>query len=398
MASLINRVPTGRIISLHSELKYLNWRFGDQEFSLTQMKLDPNLEKTQLDFFPLAVSHEVYGRYNGKYDPYLVNPLDPGGFHLTQSVERDTQKSKSVSECATALVGLGWITKTSEGKFQLTSLGVTIAGLDYESTRFYDLFKSSVMNYGPFVGCLFDAFSKASNSEIKKSDVVIGYPNTGESVIDADGARVVLSVGSQKDSLTRTRSALFAWGMTAGFLWPTGKTRPVSNFPSEALKLLKLKSWSWSKYSIEFDRSLFEDLNIERTLDYSSMTKSTKALRERGQESVRSSTMVAETIVKNRRFAIIYTLAFAKSQDSEVSFSKMLESMQNRASQFFVEPANARHILQKDLAIAISGGVIFEQNGDRIIPITKTDLSKLLSSAPEDLRQLFTDFANEVVL
>lgn len=398
MASLINRVPTGRVISLHSELKYLHWRFGEREFSLTQMKLDSTLEKTQLDFFPLAVSHETYGRYNGKYDPYLINPLDPGGFHLTQSVERDTQKSKSVSECAVALVGLGWIIKTSEGKFHLTSLGVTVAELDYDSSRFYDLFKSSAMNYGPFVGCLYEAFEKASNSEVKKSDVIIGYPNTGEGVIDTDGARVVLSVGSQKDSLTRTRSALFAWGMTAGFLWPTEKTKPVSNFPSEALKLLKLKSWSWSKYSVEFDRSLFEDLSIERTLDYSSMTKSTKALRERGQATVRSSTMVAEAVVKNRRFAIIYTLAFAKSQESEVSFSKMLSSMQNRTAQFFVEPANARYVLQKDLAIAISSGILFEQNGDRLIPITSTDLVKLLSSAPENLRQLFTDFANEVVL
>ena len=107
MSALINRVPTGRIISLHAELRYLYWRFKDKPFTLQEMKLDPTLRKTQLDFFPLAIKHSIYGRYNGKYDPYLDNALDKAGFHLTQSTERDSQKSKSVSECFSALEGLG---------------------------------------------------------------------------------------------------------------------------------------------------------------------------------------------------------------------------------------------------------------------------------------------------
>ena len=120
MSSLINRVPTGRIISLHAELQYLYWRFKDSSFTLQQMKLDPSLEKTQLDFFSLSVSDANYGRYNGKYDPYLDNPLDRAGFHLTQSTERDSQKSKAVSECFSALEGLGWVNRIEDGKGIIT--------------------------------------------------------------------------------------------------------------------------------------------------------------------------------------------------------------------------------------------------------------------------------------
>ena len=139
MSSLVNRVPTGRIISLHAELRYLYWRFKEQEFTLQEMKLDPLLEKTQLDFFPLAVTHSEYGRYNGKYDPYLDNPLDQSGFHLTQSTIRDSQKSKSVSECFSALEGLGWIKRSANGKGVITKSGIVIANLDYFSSSFLSL-------------------------------------------------------------------------------------------------------------------------------------------------------------------------------------------------------------------------------------------------------------------
>ena len=156
MSTLVNRVPTGRIISLHAELCYLSWRFNDSPFTLQQMKLDPSLEKTQLDFFPLAIQNDKYGRYNGKYDPYLDNPLDKAGFHLTQSTERDSQKSKSVSECFSALEGLGWIDRVDSNKGVITKLGKDIVKLNYSDPKFLKLIQKSVLGYGPFVGLLYE--------------------------------------------------------------------------------------------------------------------------------------------------------------------------------------------------------------------------------------------------
>src|SRR3989344_9440104 len=132
MSALINRVPTGRIVSLHAELQYLYWKFKFNPFTLQQMKLDPSLKKTQLDFFILAVKNSKYGRYNGKFDPYVDNPLDRSGFHLTQSVERDSQKSKSASECFTALEGLGWIERINGNCGRITKLGEEVSLLKYD--------------------------------------------------------------------------------------------------------------------------------------------------------------------------------------------------------------------------------------------------------------------------
>jgi hypothetical protein len=147
MSALINRVPTGRIVSLHAELCYLYWRFKDKSFTLQEMKLDPTLEKTQLDFFPLAVNNPMYGRYNGKYDPYLDNPLDKAGFHLTQSTERDSQKSKSASECFTALEGMGWIDRLDDGRGVISTFGKEVASTKYSDDKFLEIIRKSVLNY-----------------------------------------------------------------------------------------------------------------------------------------------------------------------------------------------------------------------------------------------------------
>src|SRR3989339_51829 len=105
MVAIINRTPTGRIISLHTEVKYLKQRYGVGLFELKGLKYDSTAKYNPLMFFPLAEKHPSIGIY----DPYLDNPLSPAIFHLTQSIQYDTQKSKSASECLNALEALGWI-------------------------------------------------------------------------------------------------------------------------------------------------------------------------------------------------------------------------------------------------------------------------------------------------
>ncbi len=386
MSALINRVPVGRIVSLHTELKYLFWKFATGTFSLVQMKLDPASEKTQLDFFPFAVHDPKYGRYNGKYDPYLDNPLDKAGFHLTQSVERDSQKSKAASVCFDALEGLGWITRTNFGRGQITEIGKEIASLEYADRKMLPLLRESILNYGPIVGFLFEALKHSYDGEFARSAIVIGYPNTGET-LNIDGQVIPLSVGSQDDSLTRTRSTLMAWAMTVGYIWPIDEAIPevASSWHVEALDLIKKKTWPWSRFRILLPRNFFvqSHLKVDHPLSYQWLTKNTKALRERGQAIIRGATLSIEERVKNRRFAIVYGLALASSKKKRLDFMSLIQGMKNYPEMFIVEINFFSRAMELDLDVAITTGAIFIRDKNLLTPLTSCNMGHIVIGAPE---------------
>lgn len=392
MSSLVNRVPTGRIVSLHAELKYLYWRFKKQPFTLQEMKLDPTLEKTQLDFFPLAVENQTYGRYNGRYDPYLDNPLDRSGFHLTQSTERDSQKSKSASECFSALEGLGWVERVEDGKGVITESGKNAASLDYFDDNFLKIIRESLLGYGPFVGFLFECYRKAIKDEIKRKDIVIGYTNTNE-VIMVGNQSIPISVGSQDDSITRTRSTLLAWAITVGYLWPVGIDIPKDDWHKEALVLLKSKKWTWTKFHVLIPKNLFsidQKILISHPLSYKWMTKSTKALRERGQGVIRNTTLQIESKVKNRRFAIIYTLAVTSDNHKNVVFSRLISELKKYPDKFVIDANDFERVMRLELAqMSLTSGMIFAENQpDELVPLVKLNRINLEYGASEELIQL----------
>lgn len=398
MSALINRVPTGRIISLVAELKYLDWRFGKAEFTLNEMKLDNSLEKTQLDFFPLAVKHKTYGRYNGKFDPYLDNPLDKAGFHLTQSVERDSQKSKAVSECFSALEGLGWINRTNDNKGKLSEIGIRIASLKYDGADFYQILKSSLLGYGPLIGLLWDSSSSATRGVVKRSDILIGYPNTGET-LTVNGNDVPLSTGSQDDSITRTRSALIAWAMTVGFLWPSDLKVPQEDYPKEALKLLKDKKWTWNNFTVNLDSKLFSEkkIYVERPISYKWLTKSTKALRERGQGDIRGATMDVEDIIKNRRFALVYTLALASADDSCVNFNNLLTLLKQYPDHFVIDEDEFENVMNIEMEICTTVGIPYIDKNGCMEPLTLCNLEVLSFGASQSLIDILDDIYKQLV-
>jgi hypothetical protein len=387
MSSLINRVPTGRIISLHAEIQYLYWRFNDSSFTLQQMKLDPSLEKTQLDFFPLAVSDALYGRYNGKYDPYLDNPLDKAGFHLTQSTERDSQKSKAVSECFSALEGLGWVNRLDDGKGVITKLGIEVAQSKYEDKKFLEIIRRSVLHYGPFIGLLFESYKKSLNGKIKRKNIIVGYTNTTE-IIEFDGQSVPISTGSQDDSITRTRSTLLAWAMTAGYLWPVNEPVPSENWHNEALKLLKNKKWTWSEF-YTFLPDIFDvtkKVNISRPLSYKWMTKSTKALREKGQGSIRGATLQIESKLKNRRLAVVYLLALASKDNRTIVFKKLIDQLGLYPDLFIINKSDFSRVMREELnQMSVTSGVVFNEDSQGITPLVTCSIQNLIYSAPEEL-------------
>jgi len=397
MSALINRVPTGRIISLLAELKYLNWRFKESSFTLQEMKLDPTLEKTQLDFFPLAVESKRYGRYNGKYDPYLENPLDKAGFHLTQSTERDSQKSKAVSECFTALEGLGWLEKESENKGKISELGFKVASLKYEDTELLELLRISLLGYGPFIGLLSEAVKNQKDGVVKRDDIYIGYPETGET-IEVDGNSVPISIGSQKDSVTRTKSSLIAWAMTAGFLWPENLDVPTKNIHVEAMELLKDKR-PWTKFVLNFEDAIIypkEKLFVSHPLSYKWMTKSTKALRERGQADIRNATLGIEEKVKNRRFAISYLLSLASEDKKALDYLKIIVTLEKHPDLFVINSSLFAGAMEQEINIAITAGIPFERKRGMIYPKTLCNLKVLKYGAPEKVVKLIEEIYTKI--
>lgn len=397
MIALVNRVPTGRAVSLHAELKYLKWKFGENTFTLNGMKLDPSLEKTQLDFFEFSVEDADYGQYNGKYDPYLQNPLDTTGFHLTASTVRDSQKSKLVSECANAMLALGWLVKEGSG-FKLSAEGLIVAALSFNDEEFLAKFRSSILNYGPILGVLYSAKKALINGQFKKSDVVIGYPDTRETVTTPDGRRVALSAGSQSDSITRTRSTLFAWAMTAGLIWPADLQIPDSNVHVHAKELLRGKIGNWRNYTLHISEELFNgNHTIKRPLSYGAMTKSTKALRERGQANIRETTLRVEEIIKSRRFAIVYSLAVASQNETTFTFDRLLQLLERDHNHYFVNGTDHTDVLNRDLDIAITSGLVYERTQDHIRPLVKTNTDDMLTTAPEAARGVFRAFASELI-
>ncbi len=394
MTAIINRTPTGRIISLHSELVYLSKLFGNSAFTLNDMKYDANKKINPLMFFPLAIRHETLGIY----DPYLRNPLSPAKFHLTQSIQYDSQKSKSVSECFNAMEGLGWLEKTTKG-VKITPSGFEMASISYEDRNFLPLLRKSLLGYGVFIGFLYKCIThKNSEDMVIKSKIKIGYPDTHE-YIDADGYRIPLSTGSTKDTIVRTRASLFAWAITSGFALPENVNYPKDKelWHVEILQEIRKKNWNWHNIKVFINESIFDGThNVTRPISYNWMTKSTKALRERGQAEIRINSMEIENIVNNRRFGIVYLLGLASENDKTINFEDIYNSMISHKDLFVINENGFKDALEIDMDIATISGIPFMRDGGDIKPLTKIDMTYLRKEAPYELVEKLDQIFKEI--
>jgi len=230
-------------------------RFSNTKFKLNDLKYDAtsayNIHQScELLKINPAVNYEVC--------PYLDNPLSRAKCYLTQSIQEDTQKSKSASDAFNALEGLGLINR--EGKLGfLTSEGLEFVKNDYFHPNTLKLMKKAVMSYGPFCSLLFLCNTyKDHNDLIRREQVRIGYPMTQE-VLVKNGHDVILSTGSQDDTITRTRSLLFTWGVTAGFLLPNGCQQPqdLSNWHVDLLGYVTNEKWNTHDYKVINGNALF---------------------------------------------------------------------------------------------------------------------------------------------
>lgn len=383
MAAIINRTPTGRLISLHAELKYLKSRYGSDWFELKGLKFDSTSKYNPLMFFPLAKKHPSIGIY----DPYLDNPLSPAKFHLTQSIQYDTQKSKSASECLNALEALGWVSRKNNLS-RLSDIGLTLASIPYETEQFIKIARKSVLGYGVFVGFLFKCLQNIDKQNtVNKGKIEVGYKNTHET-IELDGKHIPISTGSQKDTIVRTRSTLFAWAVSTGFSIPVGLPTPKKplTWHVETLNEISKKHWGWNKMKMFIPDDLFGTNHlVEQPLSYRWMTKSTKALRERGQESIRNISLKEETKVKNRRFAIVLSLALAAENKNKISYPKFISELKKYPELFVIKDNNFERAMQIEMDIAIIAGIPYVADKEFLTPLTRVKKEILIEDAPEDV-------------
>lgn len=380
MSYLINRNPSGRIICLHSLLRYLHKRFGTNPFTLTGLKYDENAKENIHHVCPILTKHPSIPF---KVCPFLENPLSAAKCYLTQSVQEDKQKSKSVSDAFNALEGMGFVKRLNKNG-KITKEGIEFLSEPYESPNTLLRLRKALLGYGPFVGLLYELLS---NIKIARSTIKLGYPVTNERITE-NGRAVTLSTGSQQDTITRTRSVLFLWATTAGFVLPEGIPQPfdISKWHVSMLDYVKSKKWTKNIFISKLPKDLFQKkLYVNQPLFYNAMTKSTKALRERNQEAERSITLKYEPVINNRRFAIVYSLAKESDNDTNLNLKKLIKELEKYPSLFVVDKNEFEEVMEKELGIANICGIPFIREKDILKPLTKINIEILKTGAPDSL-------------
>lgn len=380
MAYLINRNVSGRLPCLHGICQYLKAQFGDSTFSIQDLKYDENKEFNIHDYSPCAKKLN-----NSDYITcrYLQNPLSEARCALVQSVSYDPQKSKLASDIMNALDGLGLVDRVS-GSAKLTSFGKKFAGIDRGTPEWSQYARKAVLNYGPFVGLLNTAGLVAVDKKFSRSQLdKIGYPTTNETIVKS-GRSIALSSGSQADTMTRTRSILVTYGVTTGFFKSDQISDPIEYAMSDR----------WNVNSFRLDTSLMPDKPyVSKPLSYTTLTKSTRSLRERGQEVVRVATMKAEHIINNRRLAIIFLINEASKDGKKVNYSKLCEMLKQH-NQFVVNHDEFDAVMAKEIKIVNIAGLAIKVEGDIVVPKSTINEKILVEGAEKEIIELLNDIKN----
>ena len=177
--------------------------------------------------------------------------------------------------------------------------------------------------------------------------------------------------------------------MTSGYVWPVGHTIPsASDWHNEALNLLKHKKCTWTEFLV-FVPDIFESKEkvvIARTLTYKSMTKSTKALREKGQDKIRSATLQIESRLKNRRFGLIYMLALSAKDNKKINFKDIVNSLLEFPNLFVINKKDFSKVIQMELEqMSVTSGIVFNEDRGVLTPLVSCDMNYLKSDAPIEL-------------
>lgn len=393
MSYLINRNPPARFQCLHGLCKFINNNYGtSKSFRMNDIKFNSKTINIHA-VCELLVTKKSLGL---RYCPYKEkNPLSVSGCGLTNGVLQDTTKSKEVSNTVNALDGLGLISRTKNDLI-LTDLGKAFAETSYNTAAMHKIIVKAVLNYGMFVGFLAQIKFNFSGKTFNTDELFVGYPTPKEEII-INGRKIVISSGSEKDSNVRTKSCLLAWATTAGFIQPVNLTTKVRvEFAHVDLSDYLLQSNRSLQYYkiIDIPDTLFNNGFItSKPLDYNNLTKNIGALRENNQKESREITMQMEAKIKNRRFAILYSLNQAFSKKVAVNLESLIRFLILYEDEFIVDKTSFQKVMNIELSIAYMAGIPFLLQKDKtLIPLTGLNLSELNLNVPTRILNIVKSF------
>lgn len=395
MAFLLNRVAASRIECLHALMIFIVKEIGSYKpFSLTSVKFKrntPNIHK----YCSVLITHPT----GLKYCPFKQNPLDDSGCGLTNGYDPvyDTTKSKEVSNTINALHGLGFLKRNGK-TVTLLPAGIKFANCKYGTAAMQNCILEAVLHYGPVVGALKEIITNYKvGQSFNPTDIFVGYPETLEQV-KFKGQNITISIGSQTDSDTRTRSCIFGWLTTAGILRPE-KLPPLNQGELAHLKykdFLRSNSRTVHRYVLVCNpfANKSQPLITEQPLDYMNLTKRIGALREHNQDLCREASTAYAPQVKNRRLAICYLLDLAYRSSKTIPVRIFLSLFQSYPKLFLVSTANLESTIQSELDIAKTCGIPFDvlmQNGEPFLkPFCGINLAELTKDAPAQVLSILS--------
>ena len=388
MAYLINRNPPARAHCLYALCKLACEKFPDSDatFRMFDLKYDQNSTNIH-QFCSILKTDEDLGI---SFCRYKENPLSPSGCGLTNGVEEDSTKSKEISNTVNALHALGFFHRTGN-MIRITQLGRTFANSYIDSKEFYSIFRQGALNSGLMIGLLGKLYLTQKQC-FKTDELYIGYPNTGHEKVHLSGENIIVSCGSEKDSNTRTKSCLLAWGITAGFFFPTKLSRKSQN---ELNDYTLSKARGLKDYSLlDFPHEIFQGKFLTaKPLDYNNLTKNTGALRENNQQKIRSATLSLEPKIKNRRLAILLTLHRCYLINKCLNLQELIKYLLYFEDLFVVDKDSFEAIMYEEINIGFVAGIPFEIDEDeQLKPMTGLELSELLLGAPKNVVAVIKEF------
>lgn len=391
MAYLVNRNPPARAQCLHAICKLSDEKFPDryEKFQIKDIKYDPSA----LNIFKHCQNLLTDEDLGLSYCPYKENPLSDAGCSLTNGVEEDSTKSKEASNTVNSLHTLGLFTREKNG-INLTELGRKFAATELNTDEFSRVFRDAALNSGLMIGFLGQIFNE-QNQSFSTSDIYVGYPNTGQEKILVNGETIVISSGSEKDSNTRTKSCLLAWGITAGFFAPKALAKKDLNTLQE---YVSKKSRNLQEYVLkDFPYEIFESGFITtRPLDYRNLTKSTKALRERNQDEIRNATLSVEPKIRNRRLAIILALSVCFKKNLQLNYATFINHLAKYEDFFVVNRKSFEEIMLDEIKISFVAGIPYRlAENFMVVPLVGINENELLIDAPADVVKAINEYFNE---
>lgn len=383
MAYLINRTAAARIECLHALVRLIYSKYGRNSFSLNDVKFDRDAENIHSFCRLLRASSIV-----GPYCRFKDNPLDDAGCAITNGVASDTTKSKEVSNTVNALHALGFVERIGRSN-RLTDEGVVFAQTPYDSPEMTGIIQRAVLNYGPVIGILHMIARQCAEGEtFSAKNITVGYPSPQE-YAEYKGNIVEISSGSKQDSNTRTKSCLLAWLTTAGYI------RPAKVAPDDSpLSQLQYRSYINSAHRNEQEYQLVKLPEVSltmRPLDFNNLTKLNSGLRERGMSAVREATMKYESVIKNRRFAIIYLLNKAYIGQTCLPFNLLIDLFEAYPEAFVISEHGLREVVEAEIEIAFMAGIPYimsfgEYEEDVMLrPVNGLNMQEASIGAPEGL-------------